>query len=215
MFVNVRGFDIYAYTGSRAFDRALPTIAFVHGAANDHGVWALQSRYFAHHGRNAVAVDLPGHGRSKGEPLPSVTALADWLAALLDTLHVERAVLVGHSMGALAALDAAGRHPGRVAKLALLGSAVPMPVSDMLLEAAKRDDHVAFDYADGLTEATKIRCPVLLILGQRDQMAPAKNSTALIAALTEKRVVTIPDCGHSLMTEAPDTVLDAMREFLS
>jgi len=263
VFVNVRGFDIYAYTGSRAFDRALPTIAFVHGAANDHGVWALQSRYFAHHGRNAVAVDLPGHGRSKGEPLPSVTALADWLAALLDTLHVERAVLVGHSMGALAALDAAGRHPGRVAKLALLGSAVPMPVSDMLLEAAKRDDHVAFElingwsfspgdqlggnrlpgvwmtgnamrlmersrpgvlhtdllachrYADGLTEATKIRCPVLLILGQRDQMAPAKNSTALIAALAEKRVVTIPDCGHSLMTEAPDTVLDAMREFLS
>ncbi len=263
MFVNVRGFDIYAYTGSRAFDRALPTIAFVHGAANDHGVWALQSRYFAHHGRNAVAVDLPGHGRSKGEPLPSVTALADWLAALLDTLHVERAVLVGHSMGALAALDAAGRHPGRVAKLALLGSAVPMPVSDMLLDAAKRDDHVAFElingwsfspgdqlggnrlpgvwmtgnamrlmerskpgvlhtdllachrYADGLTEAMKIRCPVLLVLGQRDQMAPAKNSTALIAALAEKRVVTIPDCGHSLMTEAPDTVLDAMREFLS
>jgi pimeloyl-ACP methyl ester carboxylesterase len=260
--VNVRACDIYAYTGSRAFDPALPTIVFVHGAANDHGVWALQSRYFAHHGRNVLAVDLPGHGRSKGEPLPSVTAIADWLVAFLDTLHVERAVLIGHSMGALAVLDAAGRHPGRVAKLALLGPAIPMPVSDALLEAAKQDDHVAFElingwsfspgdqlggnrlpgvwmtgnamrlmersrpgalhtdllacnsYADGLTAAARICCPVLLIIGQRDQMAPAKNTTALIAALTDKRVVGIPDCGHSLMTEAPDTVLDAMREFV-
>ncbi len=263
MFVNVRGCDIYAYTGSRAFDPALPTIVFVHGAANDHGVWALQSRYFSHHGRNVLAVDLPGHGRSRGDPLPSVAAIADWLVALLDAMRVEHAMLVGHSMGALAALDMGGKHPGRVAKLALLGPAVPMPVSDVLLEAAKRDDHVAFElingwsfspgdqlggnqlpgvwmmgnamrllersrpgvlhtdllachgYADGLTAAAKIRCPVLLILGQRDQMAPAKNSAALITALAEKRVVTIPDCGHSLMTEAPDTVLDALREFLS
>jgi pimeloyl-ACP methyl ester carboxylesterase len=262
MLVNVRGCDVYAYTGSRAFDPALPTIVFVHGAASDHGVWALQSRYFAYHGRNVLAVDLPGHGRSKGEPLPSVVAIADWLAAALDAIHLERAILVGHSMGALAALDMAGRHPGRVAKLALLGAAVPMPVSDILLDAAKQDDHVAFElingwsfspadqlggnrlpgvwmtgnamrlmersrpgvlhtdllacngYAEGLTAATKIRCPVLLILGPRDQMAPAKNTTALIAALKDKHVVTIPDCGHSLMTEAPDQVLDALREFL-
>jgi pimeloyl-ACP methyl ester carboxylesterase len=259
---NVRGCDIYAYTGSRAFDPALPTIVFVHGAANDHGVWALQSRYFSHHGRNVLAVDLPGHGRSRGDPLPSIAAIADWLVALLDAMRVERAVLVGHSMGALAALDAAGRHPGRVAKLALLGPAVPMPVSDVLLEAAKQDDHVAFElingwafspadqlggnrlpgvwmtgnamrlmersrpgglhidllachgYAEGLTAAAKIRCPVLLLLGQRDQMAPVKNSSGLITTLAEKRVVTIPDCGHSLMTEAPDVVLDALREFL-
>jgi len=45
-------------------------------------------------------------------------------------------------------------------------------------------------------------------------MAPEKNTTALIAALADKRVIAIPDCGHSLMTEAPDAVLDALREFL-
>jgi pimeloyl-ACP methyl ester carboxylesterase len=258
----IAGHAAYAYSGSRAFDPALPTIVFVHGAANDHGVWALQSRYFAHHGRNSLAVDLPGHGRSEGEPLPSVPAIADWLLALLDTLRVEHAVLVGHSMGALAALDAAGRHAERVAKLALLGPAVPMPVSDALLDAAKNDDHIAFElingwsfsppdqlggnrlpgvwmtgnamrlmersrpgalyvdllachgYADGLTAAARVRCPVLLILGERDQMAPARNSAALIAALADKRTLTVPDCGHSLMAEAPDAVLDALREFL-
>ena len=56
-----------------------------------------------------------------------------------------------------------------------------------------------------------VRCPVLLIAGQRDQMAPPRNAQKLIAALADKRVVTIPDCGHSLMTEAPDAVLDALR----
>lgn len=260
--IGVGGAEVYAYTGSRSFDPALATIAFVHGAGNDHGVWALQSRYFAHHGWNAVAVDLPGHGRSAGAALASVRALADWLAAALDALHVEKAILVGHSLGALTALEAAGRHAERVAKLALLAPAVPMPVSEALLGAAKRDDHLAFElingwsfspsdqlggnrmpgvwmmgnslrlmersrpgalysdlmachtYADGLTAAANVRCPVLVVLGQRDQMAPARNASALVAALADKRVLTIPDCGHSLMAEAPDAVLDALREFV-
>src|SRR5215468_3783679 len=109
---------VYAFSGARAFDRALPTIVFVHGAANDHSVWALQSRYFAHHGRNVVAVDLPGHGRSEGAPLASVPAIADWLVALLDALAVDGAALVGHSLGSLAVLDAAGRHAERAERIA-------------------------------------------------------------------------------------------------
>ncbi len=261
MRVTVAGRDAYAYTGSRAFDSALPTMAFVHGAAHDHGVWSLQSRYFAHHGWNVLAFDLPGHGRNGGAPIGSVQAVADWLIGALDALRVESAVLVGHSLGALAALDAAGRHPERIAKLALFGPAAPMPVADVLLDAAKRDDHVAFElilgwsfaphdqlggnpmpgvwmtgnsmrlmersrpgalyadlmachtYADGLSVAAKVRCPALVVLGQRDQMAPPKSAAALIAALADKRVVTIPDCGHSLMVEAPDVVLDALRAF--
>jgi pimeloyl-ACP methyl ester carboxylesterase len=258
----VEGHSVYAYTGARVFDAALPTIVCVHGAACDHSVWALQSRYFAHHGANVLAVDLPGHGRSTGDALPSVHAIADWIVALLDAVAVERAVLVGHSMGSLAVLDAAGRFAQRVSKLALLAPAVPMPVSDLLLAAAEADDHVAFElitgwsysdahqlggnaqpgvwmtgnglrlmersrpgvlYADlracheydaGLAAAAGIRCPVLLIVGQRDQMAPAKNIDSLAAALLDKRLVTIPGCGHSLMIEAPDAVLDALRSFL-
>ena len=77
-------------------------------------MWALQSRYFAHHGCNVLAVDLPGHGRSGGEALASVEAIADWILALLDAAGVERAALVGHSLGALAVLECAARHPERV-----------------------------------------------------------------------------------------------------
>ena len=263
MIVDAGGRAVYAYTGSRGFDAGRPSIVFVHGAANDHSVWALQSRYFAHHGHNVVALDLPGHGRSEGVALSSVASIADWLVAALDVIEVETATLVGHSLGSLAVLEASARHPNRVQRIALLGPSVPMPVSQALLESAKRDDHAAFEmingwsfspadqlggnrmpgvwmtgssmrlmersrpgvlhvdlvacnsYADGLTAAGKVRCPALLIIGQRDQMTLPKNARALMAALTDKQVVTIPDCGHSLMVEAPDVVLDALRNFLT
>src|SRR5271167_1562421 len=103
----VGGDSAYAYTGGRRFDAALPSIVFVHGAAHDHSVWALQSRYFAHHGHNVLAVDLPGHGRTGGGPPPSVEAAAQWLAALLDAMRVSPVALVGHSLGALVVLEAA------------------------------------------------------------------------------------------------------------
>lgn len=145
MRITVDQAETYIYTGSRALAAAQPTMLFVHGAALDHSVWALQSRYFAHHGFNALAVDLPGHGRSAGSALASVDAIADWLVRLLDAVAVERAVLVGYSMGSLAALSCAARHAPRVSKLALLGPAVPMGVSDTLLGAARADDHLAFE----------------------------------------------------------------------
>jgi pimeloyl-ACP methyl ester carboxylesterase len=143
MRADVAGAAAYAYTGSRTPDPSHPTVVFVHGAANDHSVFALQSRYLAHHGRNVLAVDLPGHGRSAGRPLPSVEAIADWLVALLDAAGVRQASIVGHSLGSLAALECAARHPARVAKIALVGPAVPMVVSETLLAAARDAPHEA------------------------------------------------------------------------
>ena len=262
MHVTAAGACVYAYTGSRPLDAALPAVIFIHGAAADHSVWALQSRYLAHHGRNVLAVDLPGHGRSGGDALTSVQAIADWIPAVLDAAEIGKAALVGHSLGSLAALECAARHPERVARVALIGPAAPMTVADPLLEAAKRNDHLAYElitgwsysagkqlggnampgvwlvgnalrlmertkpgvlhadllachaYAGGLSAAAKFRCPALVIIGARDIMAPPKNAQGLIAALPGPRIVTLPDCGHALMAEQPDAVLDALRAFL-
>src|SRR5574337_101086 len=145
----VAGRSVYAYTGTREADPARPALLFVHGAANDHGVFALQSRYFAWHGWNVLALALPGHGRSDGPALASVAAIADWIAAVVAAVGARPAVLVGHSLGSLAVLECAARHPGRVAKIALLAPAVPLPVADDLLAAAARDDHLAFELING------------------------------------------------------------------
>ncbi len=145
MQVEINGATAYAYTGGKAFDASLTTIVFIHGAQNDHSVWALQSRYLAHHGYSVLAVDLPGHGRSGGPALATVEAMADWLIKLLEAAGVQRAILAGHSMGSLIALETAGRAPGLVAGLALLGSTYPMAVSSALLETSHSDEQAAID----------------------------------------------------------------------
>src|SRR5882672_8810226 len=145
MYLTVDDKKTYAYTANRAFDAKKPTVVFVHGAANDHSVWSLQSRYYAYHGWNALAVDLPGHGKSGGSPCSSIGAAADWVMRLLDAADAATAALVGHSMGSLIALETAARHPERIRKLAMIGTSVPIQVSEPLLNASKANDHIAYE----------------------------------------------------------------------
>ncbi|MEM7045924.1 MAG: alpha/beta hydrolase [Pseudomonadota bacterium] len=143
MIVNVDGNDAFVFTNGRDFDPEKPSILFVHGAGMDHSVWTLQARYFAHHGANALTVDLPGHGRSGGTAPTSIDAMADWVVALAKTLVNEPVALVGHSMGALICLEAAASHRDSVRHLALLGPAPAMPVHPALLEAAAANKPLA------------------------------------------------------------------------
>ncbi len=148
MKIDVDGASVYAYTGGRTFDPALPVVVFLHGAQHDHSVWALQSRYLAHHGRAVLAVYLPGHGRSAGPALTTVQAMADWTLALLAAAGAKSASLVGHSMGSLIALEAAARSlkagAPAIDRIALVATAYPMRVSDLLLDAAANDEPRAF-----------------------------------------------------------------------
>lgn len=143
MYLSIKGYDVFANTGGRDLDPAGPVCLFVHGAGGDHSVWGLQTRYIAHHGAGVVAIDLPGHGRTGGEALTSIEDLADFLIAAIDALALQRPVLVGHSMGALACLEAASRLGGRLAGLALCGVAAKMPVHPKLLDAALNNRRAA------------------------------------------------------------------------
>ena len=257
----VNGTKAHAATGGRDFDPALPLVLFVHGAALDHTVWALLARWFAHRGFAVLAPDLPGHGRSDGEPLATIGAMADWTAALIETAGARRAALIGHSMGSLVALETAARYPEKITAMGLIGAAAAIPVSRDLLAAAEADDHAAIDmlriwgygfragiggslapglwmlggaerllerarpgvlftdlracndYRDGLAAAATVAVPATLVLGERDVMTPAKAGMELAAALPNARVITLKGAGHMLMSERPDEVLAAVREF--
>lgn len=154
MLLTVHDHPAYCYTGGKPFNPQLPTVVFLHGAQNDHTVWALQSRYFAHHGYGVLAVDLPGHGRSKGAALTTVEAMAAWLLAVLDAAGVEKALLAGHSMGSLIALEVAFQAPARVRALALLGTTYPMKVSDTLLATARDDEPRAIDMVNAWSHSS-------------------------------------------------------------
>lgn len=142
---NLDGKAGFAYTAAHEFDPNKPTIVFIHGAGLDHSWFGLQSRYFGYHGWNVLAVDLPGHARSEGPPIPTVPDMAAWIIELMKLLKVEKAVLVGHSMGALVALECAASHSEKVDRIALIGIAYPMKVGEEFLDAARRNHHDAFD----------------------------------------------------------------------
>lgn len=175
MQLTVDGRAVFAATGGRDFDPALPAVIFVHGAGMDRTVWALQTRFFAYHGRSVLALDLPGHGRSEGPALETIAAIADWLPGLMTAAGLESAALAGHSMGALAVLDCAARHGERVGALALLGAAPKMPVHPDLLAAAAADDHLAFELVNAWGHGPSghlggARAPGLWLLGGGERL---------------------------------------------
>ena len=145
MELRVDGKRVYAASGGREFDPALPAAVFIHGAGMDHTVWALQTRSFAHRGRSVLALDLPGHGRSEGPSLPSIQAMGAWVLAVLDAAHAAQARIAGHSMGSLVALEAAAQGASRVEGLALLGFAPEIPVHPDLLATARAGEHAAIE----------------------------------------------------------------------
>ena len=149
---SVDGNQTYAYTGGRLLTKGQPLVVLVHGAQSDHSVWGLQSRYLAHHGYSMLALDLPGHGRSGGAPLQSIEALARWACAAVPAActaaglrGVPPAIIAGHSLGSLVALEATVSRPPWLRAIGLVSTAIPMRVSEALLEAARSDEDRAFD----------------------------------------------------------------------
>jgi len=142
---------IFVGSGGAQWRADQPTLVMQHGAALDRTVWVLLGRYFARHGYNLVIPDLPGHGASDGKALETIEANAIWLNGLVEhlakshPLTTDRLIYCGHSMGSLITLEAASMQPEKIAKLVLLGSAVPMVVGDALLNAARENDHAAID----------------------------------------------------------------------
>ena len=143
--LDIDGKSAFVYTGARPFDPAKPTVVFIHGTGMEHCVWVLPARYFARHNINVLAIDLPGHGLSEGPTYDNIGDMADWVVRVLDTMGVEKTAIVGHSMGSLVAFDVARRYPDRIRSMALVGSVLPLLVSDPLLESSAENRHEAID----------------------------------------------------------------------
>ena len=130
----------YAERGER---RAGATpVVLVHGAGASSSIWMMAMARIARAAR-VVAIDLPGHGPS---PRPAAGAagmtIADYrdaVGGLAAALCLGPSVLVGHSMGALVAIEATLAWPDKVRGLVLCGGAPRLPVRDELLELLRRE----------------------------------------------------------------------------
>ncbi len=261
MKIMLNGQTVSYGSGGGQWGEGQPTVVFVHGAGFDHSVWTNMARYFVRQGFNVVAPDLPGHGQSDGPACVSIEQMADWLADLLAKLGAQSSdvAIVGHSMGTLIALAYVHRHPARVQRMVLLGTANPMPVGPPLLAAAAAGHHAAMDMANtwshsrrGLLGAAAnpglhnfnsaqrwierlppdvyhadlaacngfkfgidhCAVPTLVVVGEADRMTPPKAGRNVAQQLDDARLVSLPDCGHAMMSEQPNQVLDVVSKFV-
>ncbi|OLC52453.1 MAG: hypothetical protein AUH85_17080 [Chloroflexi bacterium 13_1_40CM_4_68_4] len=115
-------------------------LVFVHAAGSTGDEWVQQRLAFG--GAYEVATpDFPGHGRSTEQPLRRIDDMADWLERTQD---VGRAVLIGHSMGAAAALALASR-PSSLRGLVLVGAAIHPRVPEGFVERVALDPKAAVE----------------------------------------------------------------------
>jgi pimeloyl-ACP methyl ester carboxylesterase len=260
MIVSVDGVSAHASTGGVALSGNDPVVLMIHGAGMDSTVWQLQTRYLAHRGFRAVAIDLPAHGRSEGVALSTVEAMADWVARFAAAAGFESAHIVGHSMGTFIALELASRYADLSTSITLFGTATGMPVHPELLSAAANDlrsaaalmaswghdkpAHVGVNptpglwmlggsralvenstpgvlaadfaacvgYANAANAAGTLKCPATVVIGLGDKMTPPKGGRALAAALPSARIVELAGTGHSMMTENPRAVKQAIMD---
>jgi pimeloyl-ACP methyl ester carboxylesterase len=140
--VPVAGGELHvARTGVSPADADVAVLA-IHGVASSQMIWRPTARELSDRVRACfLAPDLRGRGRSAGLPAPYGfdAHIADLLAAL-DYAGVEKALLVGHSMGAYLATGMAAAHPERVSGVVLVDGGLAVPSSfgedaDELLEA--------------------------------------------------------------------------------
>ncbi len=225
-----------------------PTFVCLHGLVDSLAIWDRVAGPLAGRGR-VVRVDQRGHGGSEAPAGPYRREdLAADVAALIRALDLERAVLVGHSMGGIVAMATALAHPERVAGLVLIGTASQCNEKtagwyERIAQAGEReglaglvrsiygpDSRKTLDGdAKGIAAVTRvlkslheapltprlaeIRCPALLVVGDRDPMGP-KASSILADALPGAQLVTVPDCGHWVHVAKPEVVLEAIDGFL-
>jgi pimeloyl-ACP methyl ester carboxylesterase len=116
------GSSYSVYSPQAADAREAETVVLIHGVGMNHSVWSEQIDALADRYR-VIAYDMLGHG---GSALPTATPTLDEYASqlerLLDTLQIERAHVIGHSMGALVALEFALMHPGRTLSVVALNA---------------------------------------------------------------------------------------------
>jgi pimeloyl-ACP methyl ester carboxylesterase len=124
--------------GRWPLDQDRPTLVFIHGSGGSHALWQGQVDAMLAVA-NTIAVDLPGHGASRGPGCDRVSHYADAVAGLMEDLQMPRPVPCGLSIGGAIVLQLLLDRPALLAGGVLIGTGARLRVLPDIIEAVETD----------------------------------------------------------------------------
>jgi pimeloyl-ACP methyl ester carboxylesterase len=220
-----------------------PPVVLLHGGLANSDYWGhLVTALAPHH--TVILVDSRGHGRSTRDARPyGYDPMADDVVALLDTLHIPKADVVGWSDGAILGLDLAIRHPDRVGRIfAFAANTVTSGVQEGVEKnptfaryidragheyarlSATPKDYDAFvaqiskmwDTEPNWTDAQlkSIKSPVLVVDGDHDEAIKRAHTEYIAATIPGAGLLILPNASHFAFLQDPAAFNAAVLHFL-
>ncbi|WP_213737084.1 alpha/beta hydrolase [Bradyrhizobium sp. dw_411] len=235
---NVNGINLYYATIGHG-----SPVVLLHGGLSNSNYWGHQVRVLARR-HTVIVMDSRGHGRSTRDTRPyGYDLMADDVVALLDTLHIAKADVVGWSDGAILGLDLAIRHPERVGKVfAFAANTITSgvqegvekaPVFARFIERAKGEyaklsatpkDYDAFvaqitrmwETEPNWTDAQlqSIHAQVLVVDGDHDEAIKRAHTEYIAATIPNAGLLILPNTSHFAFLQDPALFNAALLHFL-
>jgi pimeloyl-ACP methyl ester carboxylesterase len=123
--------EMHYRRSGRGSDKIIPLV-LIHGAGGSYLHWPAEIRHLA--GEDVLAIDLPGHGASRGEEKETISSYMASVLELMDYLKIGEAVIAGHSMGSAIAQRLSLNSPERVRGLILIGAGAKLSVHPKLIQ---------------------------------------------------------------------------------
>ena len=219
-FRNAEGLRLYGWLFRSPTQPAHATVVYAHGNGGNLSYCDWVGESLAARGFDVLLFDYRGYGRSEGESAGEAGLYADAEAAY-DFLTKERGVnalqivLYGQSLGTAAVADVAARREcGALVLESGLSSAadmaaVVMPWLPRFVRGLTKNK------LDTVSKLPRVRCPVLVVHGDRDEIIPASQGERLFAAAPEpKRLIIVKGAGHNdLSNVGGEKYIDTLAEF--
>jgi len=225
-----------------AYGSGSPVI-LLHGGLGHAGNWGYQVPALVSNGCRAVVIDSRGHGRSTRDARPyTYELMGSDVAAVMDTLDLEKAGLVGWSDGACTALILASKEPARAAGVfffacnmdpsgtkevefgPLLQRCISRHIKDYAQLSPTPDRFDEFSEAVGLMQRTQpnysaddlaqIRVPVAIVHSQHDEFIKQEHAEYLAQNIPDAEFIYLPGVSHFAPLQRPDLFNTAMLAFL-
>lgn len=120
------------------------TIVFVHGLAADSRFFHNQLKFFGN-SMKVIAIDLPGHGRSRNPGILTAEAYSRSIEQVIARENVDSYILAGHSMGGAICLEHYKNNHNRIDALILISTAAKIPVTAGMVSRSENDFESFFD----------------------------------------------------------------------